>query len=56
MCVCVYIYIYMHVHEIFVKGQGQSEREKWTAYFSLSAPKYYQNILFYCLFKHWQIT
>ena len=52
----MYIYIYMHVHEIFIKEQSQSEREKQTVYFALSAPKYYQNILFRCLFKHWQIT
>ena len=46
----------MHVHEIFIKEQSQSEREKQTVYFALSAPKYYQNILFRCLFKHWQIS
>lgn len=46
---CVYIYM----KYLFIKEQGRSEREKWTVYFAVCAPKYYQNILFCCLFKHW---
>lgn len=54
---CIFVYVYIPVYAyLFIEEQGRSEREKWTVYFAVSTPKYYQNILLCCLVKHWQIT